>query len=75
MGALVSNGRHVGRIVAVRERSFDVEFKHDIPQKVSVPTLTGPPLEVTLTHFKQRFRRIDGRRMGERTPTWATPAN
>lgn len=74
-GALVSNGRQVGRIVAVRERSFDVEFEHEAPLQVDVPTMTGRPMKVTLTHFKQRFRRSDGRRMGGKQINWAVPAN
>lgn len=74
-GALVSNGSQVGRIVAVRERSFDVEFEHEAPFQVDVPTMTGRPIKVTITHFRQRFRRRDGRRMGEKFFNWAVPAN
>lgn len=74
-GACASNGSQVGRIVAVRERSFDVEFEYEKPLRVSLPTLTGRPLQVTLTHFKQRFRRSDGRSMGVKNINWAVPAN
>lgn len=74
-GARVFNGSQVGRIVAVRERSFDVEFEREEPLKVQVPSVTDKPIELTLTHFKQRFRRSDGRRMGGKIYNWATPAN
>ncbi len=74
-GARVFNGSQVGRIVAVRERSFDVEFERESPLKVQAPSVTGRPIEVTLTHFKQRFRRVDGRRMGGKIFNWAVPAN
>lgn len=73
VGAVVVSGSYIGKIVAVRPRSFDAEFEHTQPLTTSVPKITGGEIVVTITHFKRRFRRRDGRSMGGKICYWANP--
>lgn len=72
---VITSDGYEGKIVATRPRSFDAEFPHRKPIMVEHPKLTGGTMWVQLTHFKRRFRRADGRSVGDRRHiSWAAPA-
>lgn len=71
VGMPIRCGKYVGRVVAVRARSFDCEFAWDEPMKVQIARLDGGVMWVEQTTWKRRFRKSDGRSMGGREYSWA----
>lgn len=71
VGMPVLCGVYLGAVSAIRGSSFDARFAWPEPMPVQVRMPDGSLRWLTQTHFSRRFRKKDGRSMGEKVFSWA----
>lgn len=71
VGARIRSGEYTGTVSEVRRSTFDVLFSWPEPMTVMTHLTGGRSMPVTHTHFKRRFRKMDGRSMGGKQYHWA----